>query len=114
MRTHGLTPPGRERSAPGCAYVLATVAGMPLWVSVLNISDRTAEKVTSVHHIEVGELRDAIVCVSGLSYTWDDDSERGTRALVQVTIRGREALVALYPGEDAFGDCYNLGSVYFV
>lgn len=84
----------------------------PLWVARLIISARTAEKLASRHGLDQQEVHDAIVCVRGLSYIWDDDPERGRRALVEVRIRGRRCLVVLYPVADASGDVYALGSVY--
>ena len=81
----------------------------PLWVARLIISARTAEKLTSRHGLEWQEVHDAIVGVRGLRYVWDDDPERGRRALVEVTIRGRLCLVVLYPVADPSGDEYALG-----
>lgn len=52
------------------------------------------------------------MCVRGLSHAWDDDPERGRRALVEVTIRGKRCLVVLYPVADPSGDVYALGSAY--
>lgn len=83
-----------------------------LWVTRLIISARTAEKLASRHGLDQQEVHDAIVCVRGLSYIWDDDPERGRRALVEVRIRGRRCLVVLYPVADASGDVYALGSAY--
>lgn len=59
----------------------------------------------------VDEVRDAVECVYNLRFVWDDDPERGLRAIVEVSLRGRRALVVLYPagGEDE----WHLGSAYF-
>lgn len=84
-----------------------------LWVARLEISARTAQKIISRHDITPDEVRAAIQCVVGLVYVWDEDPERGTRAIVQTYIRGRKALVVLYEANDPVGDVYNLGSVYF-
>lgn len=62
--------------------------------------------------MEPDALRQAIVCVSNLTFTWDDDEERGRRAIVQVWIGNRRCLVVLYPVEHPMGDVWNLGSVY--
>lgn len=83
-----------------------------LWVARLIISDATRTKLSSLHHLNVDEVRDAIVCVAGLSYGWDDEPERGLRALVEVPIRGDPVIVVLYPVVDPFGDAYVLGSAY--
>jgi hypothetical protein len=48
----------------------------------------------------------------GLSYRWDDDQERGRRALVEADIRGVTVIVVLYPVLDPSGDVYALGSAY--
>ncbi len=85
-----------------------------IWVAELCISDRTAQKIHSEHHISPDEVRDAVVCVAGLDFAWDDDPERGLRAMVKTYIRGDKALVVLYPVEDGqSADRWNLGSVYF-
>lgn len=54
-----------------------------------------------------------MVCVAGLRFTWDDDPERGRRALVEVSIRNNPVLVVLYPVSDPMGDVYALGSAYW-
>jgi hypothetical protein len=43
---------------------------------------------------------------------WDDDPERGRRALVEIFIRGQRVLVVLYPVDDPLGGVFNLGSAY--
>jgi len=83
-------------------------------VAELLISERTARKIAGGHDLDVAEVRDAIVCMEGLQYVWDTDPERGERALVRVTIRGRIALVVLYEAAHPLGDTWNLGSAYFV
>ena len=83
-----------------------------LWVAKLVISPETAAKLSSLHGLSADEVRDAIVCVAGLSYVWDDDPDRGLRPLVQVVIRARAVIVVLYPLEDPLGDAYALGSAY--
>ena len=62
----------------------------------------------------VKERTVAVKCVRGLYGRWDDDPERGCRALIDVTIRERPATVVLYPAEHPMGDAWKLGSVYFV
>jgi hypothetical protein len=85
-----------------------------VWVAVLNISWRTAEKISQLHQLTCDEVRDAVVCRSGLPYVWDIDPDRGARAIVKIQIRGRPALIVLYPTDDSSGDVWNLGSAYFV
>ncbi len=84
-----------------------------IWVATLRISQRVAEKIINEHHIEPQEVRDAVECVVGLAVSEDLDPERGWRVIVQVRIRGNEALVVLYPADDPIGDVWSLGSVYF-
>lgn len=84
----------------------------PLWVARLIISSRTAGKLTRRHGLDWQEVHDAVVGVRGLRYVWDDDPERGRRALVEVRIRGNRCLVVLYPVADPSGDVYALGSAY--
>jgi hypothetical protein len=84
----------------------------PLWVAKLLISEAVAKKIDSLHHLVLDQVRDAVVCVEGLSYTWDVDAARGRRALVEVTIGSRRVLVVLYPVDDPMGDVFALGSAY--
>jgi len=84
----------------------------PIWVAELRISRATAEKINAKHGISGQEVRDALVCVRGLPFVWDNDPERGLRAIIQVNIR-RPVEVVLYPKpRDAYGDAWALGSVY--
>jgi hypothetical protein len=84
----------------------------PLWVARLVISQATRTKLSSLHHLNADDVLDAIVCVPGLSYAWDDDPERGRRALVEIRIRRDTVIVVLYPVNDPSGDVYALGSAY--
>jgi hypothetical protein len=83
-----------------------------LWVARLIVSQATSTKLSSLHNLNEDEIRDAIVCVEGLSYTWNVDPDRGRRALVEVDIRGEQVIVVLYPVADPLGDVYALGSAY--
>jgi hypothetical protein len=85
-----------------------------LWVARLDVSRATAQKITLRHGLEVQEVRDAVECVAGLVYTWHEDEQRGLRAIVQIHVRGKRALVVLYQSDDPLGDVYNLGSAYSV
>lgn len=82
-----------------------------LWVAVLHISSRVLRKIVEKHRIDPDELRDEIECVAGLPYVWDDDAERGRRAIVQIVLRGRRVLVVLYPDRRE-EDVYHVGSAY--
>lgn len=98
-----------------------------LWVAVLYVSPRTADKISQRHRITEFEVRQAVVCVEGLTYVWDDDELRGLRAIVEAPIRNEPALIVLYPRSTAGGDPgrnflggspgdadeYNLGSAHF-
>ena len=83
-----------------------------LWVARLIVSQAIRAKLSAKHSLDADDLLDAIVCVEGLYYRWDDDPERGRRALVAANIRGTTFLVVLYPVEDPLGDVYALGSAY--
>jgi hypothetical protein len=85
-----------------------------IWVATLFISARTAEKLAQKHDLSPQEVRDAVVCVERLPFAWDDDPDRGRRAIVDTTIRERRVLVVLYPAADPFGDAWHLGSAYFM
>ncbi|HWH28926.1 MAG TPA: hypothetical protein VNU26_08200 [Mycobacteriales bacterium] len=86
---------------------------MSLWVARLLVSDRTRQKISGRHGITEQEVRDAVELRPGVPYAWDVHPIRGTRAIASVVIRGRQALVVLYPADDPLGDVYWLGSVYF-
>jgi hypothetical protein len=83
-----------------------------IWVARLNISPRTAHKISSVHGLQADEVRAAVERVPGLPFTWNDHPERGRRAIVRAVIRDRPVLVVLYPTHDPFGEVWNLGSAY--
>lgn len=80
-----------------------------IWVAVLYISDRVAEKLIRKHRIDPDDARSAVLCREGLRFEWDDDPERGLRAIVESRISGRPALIVLYPLGD---DEWHLGSAY--
>lgn len=80
-----------------------------LWIAVLLISEPTAAKIREVHGVDVNELRDQLVAQVGLPYKWDDDPERGRRALVETSVGRKSVLAVLYPVGD---DVYRLGSAY--
>jgi hypothetical protein len=85
-----------------------------IWVARLRISERVAQKISDLHHIEPQEVRDAVECVAGLDVSEDLDPERGWRAIVRTRIRDKDALIVLYPADDPMGDVWRLGSVYFM
>ncbi len=81
-----------ENTSPSprpAVYSRAVVS--PLWVARLEVSQKTAEKLASRHDLNWQDVRDAIVCVRDLQYAWDDNPERGLRALIQVTYEARRA-----------------------
>jgi hypothetical protein len=86
----------------------------PIWVAVLNISERTALKISSLHHLDPEEVRSALVCVSGLDFSWHEHPERGLRAMVKTSVNGAAVLAVLYPASDSDPDVWNLGSAYQV
>jgi hypothetical protein len=83
-----------------------------IWVARLGISRATANKISKDHGLQADEIRDAVVCVRGLTFVPDDDPKRGRRALVETFIRGVRVMVVLYPANDPLGDAYHLGSAY--
>ena len=84
----------------------------PLWVARLIISQATRAKLSSKHNLDADDVLDAILCVAGLRYRWDDDPQRGLRALIEADVRGVTVIVVLYPVDDPAGDAYALGSAY--
>lgn len=84
-----------------------------IWVGLLDISARTAHKLSTHHGLQAHEVRDAVQCVSDLSFAWDDDPEQGPRAIVRVQIRGIPHVAVLYHQDsDPFGERWSLGSAY--
>jgi hypothetical protein len=87
------------------------VAGS-IWVADLKISQATNDKICGKHGISGQEVKDALVCVAGLVFVWDDDAERGLRAIVSAFIR-QPVLVVIRPRpRDAYGDSWTLVSAY--
>jgi hypothetical protein len=83
-----------------------------IWVARLKVSRATAHKLSTVHGLQAAEIRDAVEGVRNLPCKWDDDPERGRRAIVQTFVRGQKVVVVLYPANDPLGDAYHLGSAY--
>lgn len=83
-----------------------------IWIADLRISDRTAEKLRSKHHLDPADVRAALVGVQGLRFSWHEHPDRGSRAIVETTVAARRVLVVLYPVAGAMGDTWNLGSAY--
>lgn len=82
---------------------------MGIWVAELRVSDTTRHKLASVHNLDLEVVRDALVCVEGLPYYWDNDRDRGLRAIVDTYVNGIFVKVVLYPVGD---DVWRLGSAY--
>lgn len=78
----------------------------------LLVSDKTAEKLRTVHRLEPNAVVEAVVCRSGLTFGWDHHPDRGWRALVEVEINGQPVIVVLYDANHPLGDVYHLGSAY--
>lgn len=78
----------------------------------LRISRRTAQKLSAVHRLQADDVRGAVQCVGGLQFVWDDDPERGLRAIIRVRVAGRPCDVVLYPAGTPDDDVWNLGSAY--
>ena len=83
-----------------------------LWVAHLIVSEATAQKLAAKHGLDWREVRDAIVCVRGLRYTWHHHPVRGWRAMAEVRLRERRCIAMLYPVGDLSSDVFALGSTY--
>jgi hypothetical protein len=83
-----------------------------LWVAKLIISPATATKLSSLHGLDAEDVKNAILCVPGLTYAWEDDPERGRRAIVDINVGRSRVEAVLYPVDDPLGDSYALGSAY--
>jgi hypothetical protein len=83
-----------------------------LWVAQLIMSDATKRKLSALHGLDWRAVNEAIDGVRGLAYTWDDDPERGRRAVVETEVGGRVCVIVLYPAEHPLGGVWALGSAY--
>lgn len=83
-----------------------------IWIARLIVSSATATKLSGRHGLSADEVRDALTCVPGLQFVWDDDPVRGRRAMVGVVIRQQAVIVVLYPVDDPYGGVWRLGSAY--
>ena len=83
-----------------------------IWIAVLNISPRVAEKIWNRHELEPNDVRLAVVARTGLPFRWDDHPERGRRAVVETVIARKKVACVLYPVEHPLGGVWNLGGVY--
>lgn len=82
-------------------------------VSRLYISARTAAKIAGKHGISVTEIDNALLGGGNFAARWVNDPDLGARLLVQIVLRGRRAIVVLYPRGPAGDDEWALGSAYF-
>lgn len=83
-----------------------------LWVARLHVSKATRAKIFAKHMLDADEVRQHIECTERLFYVWDEDPERGRRAIVRLNVRGQSILAVLYPAQDQPEDEYHLGSAY--
>lgn len=81
-----------------------------IWVAVVRVSPAVRKKLSARHGLDADEVANAIQCVVGLAWGWDDHPERGRRAIVRTSVRNAKVLVVLYPTDDP--DVWNLGSAY--
>jgi len=44
-----------------------------IWVGLLDLSPRTAHKIATLHGLQADEVREAVQCISGLSFSWEED-----------------------------------------
>ena len=92
---------------------------LTIWVARLLISKRVADKIREKHALTPAQVRQAIVEVAGLEFSWDFESTRGLRAIVNVqlyrssTQQTEDALVVLYPTDNPIDQAWRLGSAYF-
>ncbi len=87
------------------------MARRTIWVAELRISERTAAKISAKHGISQHDVRDAVVCVSGLRAEGDTHPDRGFRWLIDAEIDGRDFRIVLYPSP-VEPDVHALGSDY--
>ena len=85
-----------------------------IWIAKIHVSPKTATKLSTVHYLDAAEVRAELECRRGLRGRLDQHPERGLRALIYISVRGRRVLTVLYPAGDPFGEEWNLGSAYEV
>lgn len=83
-----------------------------LIVNTLHISDRVAAKLEEKHGLRADEVRDRIEGVGLLPFRWDDDPQRGPRALVWTSLGADAVLVVPYPSRSGDPEEWHLGSAY--
>ena len=103
--------PPQRGSLSAVPYASMVTTSQTVWITELLVSNATEQKLLRRHRISVDEVEHAVVCARGLRGSWHHHPDRGRRLLLQVTIRGREALVVLYPTVDQY--VWHLGSAYF-
>jgi hypothetical protein len=86
--------------------------GESIWIAELKISRATAEKIAGRHGITGQEVKDAVVAVAGLRFAWNEDPQRGRRAIIETFIRGRVLVIVRPRPLDAYGDSWTLVSAY--
>lgn len=79
------------------------------WITELLISDRTAKKIAGKHHLEISDVRAAILCGRPLVGRWSHDEQGRRRVLLRIHISGRLCMVVNYPAGD---DVWHLASAY--
>lgn len=84
---------------------------IPLWVAVLYCSDRTADKISGNHGLDVAEVHRAVVARRGLRVRRHED-DRGVRFIARPMIHGAPVLVVMFRDPDDV-DAYHLASAYF-
>ncbi len=97
----------------GRPYVPLSVVSRPFWVARLHSSERTAQKISGKHGLRVCDVRDAVVCQTGLGARPHRHPQRGLRLYVDVVIDGWAVLVVVKPHEYQ-ADEYYLVSAYRV
>lgn len=85
-----------------------------IWVAELYVSERVEQKIIQVHHLDLADIEDEVRCKAGLQFHWDQDPERGLRAIVTIYLNGKRVAVILYPLVHPRGDEWNLGSAYCI
>jgi hypothetical protein len=89
------------------------VARSTVWVAHLDISPNVEQKLRHKHHLEPQDVRDAIECVEGLPYVWDDSPLYGERMILNFVVKGVHLMGSLVPVVmDAYGDRYLLLTAY--
>ncbi len=83
-----------------------------LIVSILHVSDATAEKLREKHGLDAEAVRAQVEGVGNLPFRWNVHPEKGSRAYIWTVVDDEPIQVVLYPSRSGDAEEWHLGSAY--